>query len=191
MAKTKSGIYWVTWANTNAKNSKSVGDLEALFRSDVKKFIKALKDAGANVTVSATRRNKKRAYLFHWSWKLSQGKVKASGVPVMTGVNINWDHGDNKKSKQAAKAMVTGFGLAIPPRSTNAPSLTSNHIAGKAIDMTIKWTGKIKVAKKDGTKIEVTYNSNVKLNSTLHSIGDTYGVKKLKTDAPHWSYNGR
>lgn len=191
MAKTKSGSYWVTWANTNAKNSTSINDLEATFKTKVKAFKKALEDGGATVTISTTKRSKKRAYLFHWSWKISQGKVKASAVPAMTGVDVEWDHGDDAKSKKGAKEMVTGFGLAVPPRSTNAPSLTSNHIAGKAIDMTIKWSGKIKVAKKDGTKVEITYMTNANTNTNLHKVGESYGVKKLKTDAPHWSYNGR
>jgi len=87
--------------------------------------------------------------------------------------------------------MVNGFGLAVPPRSNNPPSLASNHIAGKAIDMTIKWSGTIKVKKKNKTEVAVTYKPNVNTNTVLHTIGDSYGVKKLKTDAPHWSYNGR
>ncbi|MGK0442709.1 MAG: hypothetical protein ACJA0N_002528 [Pseudohongiellaceae bacterium] len=95
------------------------------------------------------------------------------------------------KSKAGALEMVKGFGLAVPPRSINPPSLTSNHISGKAVDMTIKWTGSIKLKKKDGTEAQVTYATNVNTNTALHAVGSTYGVKKLKTDAPHWSYNGR
>ena len=109
----------------------------------------------------------------------------------MIGVDIGWDHGDLAKSKAGALEMVNGFGLAVPPRSINPPSLTSNHIGGKAVDMTIKWTGTIKVKKKEGTSVPVTYSLNVNANTVLHAIGESYGVKKLKTDAPHWSYNGR
>ena len=188
---TKSGKYWVTWSNTHAKNSSSVDDLEVAFKAKAKAFIKALEDAGATVKVSATKRSDKRAYLFHWSWKISLGKAKPSDATKKVGVDIEWDHGDLAKSKAGAKEMVSGFGLAVPPRSTNAPSLTSNHIAGKAIDMTITWTGKIKVKKKDGTTAEVQYMSNVNANTMLHTVGESYGVKKLKTDAPHWSHNGR
>ncbi len=65
MAKTKSGKYWVTWADTNAKNSSSVDDLAEPFKVHAKAFIKALEDAGAKVKVRATRRDAKRAYLFH------------------------------------------------------------------------------------------------------------------------------
>lgn len=74
---TKSGKYWVTWANVHAKNSNKVDDLEITFRTNVKAFIKALTDAGATVDISTTKRSDKRAYLFHWSWKISQGKVQA------------------------------------------------------------------------------------------------------------------
>lgn len=188
---TKSGKYWVTWANTNAKNSDKIDDLEASFRSNAKEFIKALTDAGATVDVSTTKRSDKRAYLFHWAWKISQGKCKASDAKKMAGVDIEWNHGDAAKSKAGALEMVKGFGLAVPPKSINPPSLTSNHISGKAIDMTIKWTGTLTVKKKDGSEAKVAYSSSVNTNTALHAVGESYGVKKLKTDAPHWSYNGR
>lgn len=191
MAKTKSGKSWVTWANSNAKNSIALSDLDSDFKDKVTQFKQALETAGATVSIDATKRNEKRAYLFHWSWKLSQGKCKAKDVPAKVGVDIDWDHGTEEKSKAAAKEMVSGFGLAVPPRSTNPPALTSNHIAGKAVDMTITWTDKIKVANKDGKQVELTYNPNVNANIKLHDIGRSYGVIKLTTDAPHWSYNGR
>ena len=191
MAKIDSGKYWVIWANTYAKNSNSIDDLEGTFKGNVKAFIKALKDAGATVTINATKRSDKRAYLFHWSWKISQGKCKAIDATSKNGVPINWDHGDKAKSKKGAKEMVTGFGLAVPPKSKVAPSLTSNHIQGNAIDMTITWTGTIEIANKDGTKSKVKYMNDVNSNVNLHKVGATYGVKKLTTDAPHWSHNGR
>ena len=191
MAKTKSGKYWVTWANTNAKNSDKVADLEAGFRGKLEAFKKALEDAGATVTVKSTKRSAKRAYLFHWSWKIYLGKCQPKDATAMVGVDIEWDHGDLAKSKTGAKEMVTGFGLAVPPKSTVAPSLTSNHISGKAIDMDIKWNGTLKVKKKDGTEVAIPFMSNVNANTKLHQVGESYGVKKHKSDAPHWSYNGR
>lgn len=118
-------------------------------------------------------------------------QTKPPEAAKKVGVDIKWDHGDLVKSKAGALEMVTGFGLAVPPRSVNPPSLTSNHISAKAIDMTISWTGKIKVKKKDGAEVEVTYSNNVNSNKELHFVGESYGVKKLTTDAPHWSYNGR
>lgn len=186
-----SGKYWVAWASASAKNSDKLEDLEVTFRSNVKAFIKALTDAGATISISTTKRSDKRAYLFHWAWKISQSKCKPSDAKKMIGVDIQWDHGNLEKSKAGALEMVNGFGLAVPPKSINPPSLTSNHISNKAIDMTIKWYGVINVKKKDGTDVRVTYSTNVNTNTVLHSIGESYGVKKLKTDAPHWSFDGR
>jgi hypothetical protein len=190
MAKTKSGKYWVTWANMNAKNSESMDDLADPFKSNVKAFIKALEDAGATVKVNATRRSDKRAYLFHWSWLIGLAKAKPSAAKAMAGVEIEWDHGDAAKSKAGAQEMVSGFGLAVPPKSTVAPSLTSHHIAGKAIDMEITWTGDLNVKKKDGTVVAVPFMKDPNSNTKLHAVGESYSVKKHKTDAPHWSTDG-
>jgi hypothetical protein len=190
MAKTKSGKYWVTWADTNAKNSSSVDDLTEPFRANVKEFIKALQDAGATVDVDSTKRSDKRAYLFHWAWKIALGKAKPADATAKAGVDIEWDHGDLAKSKAGAQEMVDGFGLAVPPKSNVAPSLTSNHITGKAIDMDITWSGVLKVKKKDGTEVEVPYSSDPNTNTKLHEVGESYSVKKLKSDAPHWSFDG-
>ena len=186
----KSGLSWVGWANANAVNSKDIEDLEATFKQNVKDFKKALEDAGATVAVTATKRSKRRAYLFHWSWKIALGKSNAADATAMTGVDIQWDHGNAAQSKAGAQQMVTGFGLAVPPQSVNAPALTSRHIQGKAIDMNITWTGKIKVKNKTGQDVDVTFNTNVNQNTVLHAIGKSYGVIKLVSDAPHWSTDG-
>jgi hypothetical protein len=190
MAKVKSGAYWVSWANAHAKNSTSVDDLVEPFKTNCKAFIKALQDAGAKVSVGTTTRSSKRAYLFHWCWKIGLGKAKPSEAAAMIGVDIEWDHGDAAKSKQGAKEMIDGFGLAVPPNSTNAPSLTTNHTPGKAIDMDIAWNGTLKVKKKDGKEEPLAYMADVNKNTKLHAVGGSYGVKKLTTDAPHWSSDG-
>lgn len=114
----KKWTYWVTWANTHAKNSASVNDLDVIFKPKVKAFIKALEEGGATVKVKATKRNKKRAYLFHWRWKIALGKCKVAEATALAGVDIKWDHGDVENSKSGAKEMVTGFDLAIPPQTT-------------------------------------------------------------------------
>jgi hypothetical protein len=189
-AKQPSGKYWVTWANANAKNSDKLEDLEPDFRKKVEAFIAALKEAGAAVAISATRRSEKRAYLFHWCWRIGLKKAKPSQATAKPGVPIEWNHGTLQKSIDGAKEMIAGFGLAVPPNSTVAPSLTSVHIPGKAIDMSITWTGTLKVKKKDGTLVDVPYVDNPNQNVKLHQVGASYGVKKLTNDKPHWSYNG-
>lgn len=187
---TNSGIYWVTWANSHAKNSERLDDLAEPFKSNAKAFIAALETAGAKVKVSATRRHENRAYLFHWAWLIGLGKEMPSAATAKVGIDIRWDHGDLKKSQAGAMEMVQGFGLDVPPKSQVAPALRSNHIAGKAVDMAITWTGKIAVAKKDGKKVDLTYLTEVNGNKKLHEVGASYGVKKHLTDAPHWSVDG-
>jgi len=191
--KTKSGIFWVTWAGAHAQDSDSIDDLDDNFKTNVQAFIKALKDAGAAVDVSNTLRSDKRAYLFHWCWLIGLGKAKASEATEMTGVDIDWDHGDEEASKKGAKEMIDHFGLAVPPKSTNAPALDSRHIQGKAIDMAITWTGALKIKKKngkDGEEVAIDFMDDVNKNTKLREIGASYDVKKLTTDAPHWSTDG-
>lgn len=191
MAKTPSGKYWVTWANVHARNSHSVEELVDPFKSHVKAFIKALQEHDAHVEIRSTRRDPQRAYLFHWCWMIALGKCKPPDATAYPGIEIEWDHGDLAKSKAAAQEMVRGFGLAIPPQSTVAPSLTSNHIAGKAIDMEISWTDTLHVPRKDGKIMSVPYMVNPNINMALIELGESYGVKKHRHDAPHWSVDGR
>ena len=186
----KSGHFWVTWANQNATASDKVDDLSEPFRSNVKAFIAALEKAGAKTEVTETRRSAKRAYLFHWCWKIALGKCKPSEATAMPGVDIQWDHGSEAASKKGAREMIDGFGLAVPPNSVVAPATTSNHIEGKAVDMNVAWTGTIKVQDKTGKDISITFMSDPNANKPLHAVGATYGVEKLTSDAPHWSVDG-
>ncbi|MDH5858240.1 hypothetical protein [Lampropedia aestuarii] len=188
---TKSGVFWVNWANENAKNSNQLIELEREFRENVEAFISALREGKASVRITSTRRNAKRAYLFHWAWRIATGSANASDATAMDGVDIEWDHGSASSSKNGALEMVNGFGLAMPPNSNVAPSLTSNHIMGKAIDMTILWTGEMTVNDKAGNSTKVQFSTNVNTNTQLHKVGASYGVYKLTSDAPHWSHNGR
>lgn len=187
---TKSGAFWVTWANTNATNSNNIEDLEPVFKANVKAFIKALTDAGAKVTVTSTKRSARRAYLFHWSWLIALKKVKPADAPKLAGVDILWNHGVDAQSVAGAREIVNGFHLAVPPASVNPPSLTSRHIEGKAVDMDITWAGTIKIKNKSGKLVPVAFKADGNANAALHAVGATYGVIKLTTDEPHWSTDG-
>jgi hypothetical protein len=187
---TKSGSFWVTWANAHAQNSNEIELLVEPFRSHAIAFVAALRAAGARVDISTTTRSRRRAYLFHWSWKIALGKCRASDATSIPGVDILWDHGNEAASKRGAQEMVTGFGLAVPPKSINPPALTSNHIEGLAIDMDVTWSGTIKVKDAHGADVVITHMEDVNLNTTLHRVGASYGVRKLATDAPHWSHDG-
>lgn len=65
-----SGAGWVR----SFTGKDSIHDLSIGFRDKVEKFHKALKQAGARVTISATLRPPERAYLMHWSWMIANKK---------------------------------------------------------------------------------------------------------------------
>ncbi|CDH43675.1 peptidoglycan-binding domain-containing protein [Candidatus Contendibacter odensensis] len=54
VSKIKSGEYWVGWRTSNTNDSKSLDDLAEPFKSNVKDFIKAVENAGANVQITMT-----------------------------------------------------------------------------------------------------------------------------------------
>ncbi len=179
-----SGAKW--WHANQAKfpNSSKIEDLDSSFRSKVEKFLAALDDAGANVRVSATLRNAKRAFLMHYSWAVAHGQVAPSAVPAEPGVDIVWDHKNLKKSRAAAQEMVDLFHMAY------IASLTSLHIKGLAIDMDISWSGTLEIENARGKKIEIGSPRDGARNDDLHDVGATYGVIKLLSDPPHWSSTG-
>lgn len=179
-----SGGDW--WRANQAKypNSNAVADLAKPFGDNAAKFIKALKDAGASVTVSATRRSQTRAALMHWCWRVAKGLDTPQAVPLIPGCGIGWDHGNLAASKAAAQEMVDLFGIAFEP------ALDSRHIQGRAIDMTIGWNGTLAIKDATGKVQQIGAPRSGDANTDLHKIGAGYKLIKLLTDPPHWSDDG-
>jgi hypothetical protein len=181
-----SGKDW--WRSNQASypNSRDIDDLEPGFRSCVQAFVAALKRAGASIVVSSTRRNPIRAHLMHYSWRVAHGDVAPQDVPKRSGLTIDWDHGDLAKSRAAAKEMVQLFGMA------HIAALASNHIRGKAIDMNVNWKNTLVLARPSRPLARIESQPRSGQNRELHAVGaDAFGVHKLVSDPPHWSYNGR
>lgn len=178
-----SGAVWVSRFPT----SRSVNDLEPTFRSKVSAFIAALQAAGANVRISATYRPTERAYLMHWSYKIAKGIVSARSAPSMSGVAIEWWHGNDSDSKRAAQEMASSYGIVA------TPSLTSRHIERKAIDMSISWSGTLQIKKATGQIVALSSSPKDGTNRSLIDVGRSYGVIHLEPpekDPPHWSTDG-
>lgn len=185
LAKAKlSGRAWLLANEADFPNSNSVSDLTPGFSAQVSAFLGALARARASVSISATLRNRSRAWMMHYSWRLARGEIAPGDVPADTDADIIWDHGDAKVSRAAAQEMVDFFRIAF------RPSLTSNHIRGTAIDMTITWTDPIEILDASGRAHRLDRPRNGADNTTLHSVGASYGVLKLLSDPPHWSANG-
>ncbi|MES2442603.1 MAG: peptidoglycan-binding domain-containing protein [Pseudomonadota bacterium] len=179
-----SGVAWWQANQASFPNSDKIADLAAPFRDNAAKFVKALTDAGASVTISATLRNATRARLMRNCWDVANGIVAPKDVAAIPGVAINWDHGILANSKKAAQDMVNLISIAVQP------ALNSLHITGKAIDMTIEWTGTLKIKDATGATKNLGAPRTGADNTGLHAVGATYKLFKLVSDRPHWSENG-
>jgi hypothetical protein len=181
-----SGPVWVSQFPT----SKSPDTLVEPFKANVKKFLAALKNGGATVSIADTLRPPERAYLMHFAFAIARESVDPATVPAKAGVDIQWVHpaspgvSSAKASKDAAEQMVQAYGIAFKP------ALNSRHTEGKAIDMSIAWIGDLVIAKADGTSITVTSAPRTGDNSSLQQVGASYNVIKLVSDPPHWSTDG-
>lgn len=187
-----SGTVWVG----RFLGSSDLKDLVSPFKENATSFVTALKDAGASVTISATLRPPERAYMMHWSWRIVKKAYDPQTVPAMTGVNVQWAHqpsGTYSEANSTAGAtdMVNGFGMQ---QLKTPPALSSSHITGNAIDMSISWTGDLVIKKADGTSVTITSEPKTGMNTDLKDVGATYNVIKFlggESDIPHWSADGR
>lgn len=186
MARELSGIVWVS----RFLDKRTTSELAGTFRTGCEAFIAAVRAGGANVKVSSTRRPKERAQLMHFSWRIHKQTLNPQNVPSLPGIDIEWVHrrADGSvnlaASRAAATAMVNAYDIAFQP------SLTSLHIAGKAIDMTISWSGSLSVAENSGKVRTIASTPRSGMNLDLRKVGRTYGVLKHPTDRPHWSVTG-
>lgn len=181
-----SGAQWIP----RFPGSNRVEDCHSPFRESLVLFVNALRAAGASVTISATVRPKERAYLMHWSWRIVRQGFAPQEVPPMEGVNIIWAHPDPNNSVAGAQAMVEGYGTT---RLGTRPAIASKHTVGLAVDMTIAWTGALKIVDMLGNVVEITSEPRTGLNRDLHPVGASYGVIKYNrsgVDQPHWSDAG-
>ncbi len=185
-AREPSGPKWVKRFPTSHATSTLAPD----FRQKCEAFLAALKAAGAAVTINATLRPPERAHLMRFSFLIHAGDIDPDDVPAKPGVNIDWMHRradgspDMVRSRAAASAMVEAYDIAFEP------SLTSLHIFGKAIDMSISWSGTLKIKQANGTTRSISSQPRTGLNTELWEVGTTYGVIKLPKDKPHWSSTG-
>ena len=194
-------------------------DLIDPFKTNLGKFIAAMRAAGMTVKINATYRPDKRAFLMHFSGKVASGEIAPKDVPTYatrkratyiapqdqgeyaTNFEIEWDHGDLAKSMEAARAMQTEYSTVFPP------AYPSKHTARLAVDMWITWVGTsvekpaphfeitIKNAKNEdviiSTKIQNVDRDTASYNQALQAVGESYGIQKLVSDRPHWSDDGR
>ena len=188
-AKKLSGPEWVR----QFPGSRSLDDLADPFKGAAKAFVAALLNGGCSVTISSTLRPPERAYLMRFSTAIARNVKLPEDVPADPNVNIEWVHRtggqiDHPKSRSAAVQMMQGYG--IDP-SSPLPALASRHTEGKAVDMSISWTGVLSIRDARGRVVQIPDLPRSGLNPQLHKVGATYKViKALFQDDPHWSNDG-
>lgn len=176
-----SGQQWCARFPTSAK----LDDLTPEFGDSCRAFISALKKAGATVSIAATYRPVERAYLMHWCCMVGGSGQDPAGVPPMKGVNIDWKHGGSiVKARAAAQKMMAAYQIKFPA------ALVSRHTQRRAIDMTIGWTGTLKIRDFHGVEQSISTGPRNGSNPKLIAVGATFGVIKLPSDPPHWSDDG-
>jgi hypothetical protein len=169
----------------------SVDDLDPLFKLKVRAFLKALQDAGATVTIGTTRRSDKRAYLFHWSWRIAVGNAKASAATAKAGRRHplgSWQRGGQQ-------ARRPGDGRRLRPRRPaeehqSAVARQPPHPRQGDRHDDPCGSGTLKVKKHGGGIVDVSVHGERQPELEAARVGASYGVLKLKTDAPHWSLDG-
>jgi hypothetical protein len=124
----------------------------------------------------------------HYAWGVAGGQytpAQANAACQERGIAINWDHGNLAASRSAARALKSTFGMV------HQASLTSNHIRGLAIDMSISGLpGSVTMNGK-------TYSTRAGASGTAAAqsaapIGRDAGVLWFGAgDWVHWSQNGR
>jgi D-alanyl-D-alanine dipeptidase len=170
--------------------STSTAALSLGFRTKVEEFLAALRSAGAGVFIAATLRPPERAYLMHWAWMIARERYNPSKVPRLSGVDIQWVHSafahqsSEMLSRAAAEQMVRAYQIRY------CPSLKSRHTEGRAIDMTITWSGTLTILDKFSNPVAIEASPHNGGNFALQCVGKTYGVQKLRSDPPHWSDAG-
>ena len=176
-----SGAHWVKFF----PGRNTIADLASPFRQRVEAFEQALRAAGAKIAIASVYRPPQRAYLMHYSTRISRGEIAPQNVPSYAGVSIDWVHYTSTASVQAARDMANTYGIG-----SNPVALTSRHTQGYAIDWEITWEGTLNVKNAQGRIISIGTPRTSYQNSVLWQVGATYGVIHLRYDPPHWSIDG-
>jgi hypothetical protein len=129
----------------------------------------------------------------HYAWAIARGGTDPATVPARPGVNIGWVHRDAHgavdlvASRRAAEQMVVQYGMR------HQAALHGRHMEGRAIDMTIQWSGDLHIRDADGRVVTIRSTPRDGTNPELHAVGRTFGVRHFvgsPADPPHWSDDG-
>lgn len=183
---------------TNEK--EALAQLSPSFGPKVKKFITALRNASATVTVNTTYRPQPRAYLMANAWLIYDDKIKPSAVAKYPGVDrdgkavksdgsivpICWQARnsttgavDDDQTDTLADAMVTAYDI------DGAAGYPTEHMKRNAVDISISWKNALVIRQgpilPKGTPraaVRITSGKKDGSNAALWRVGASYGIIK-------------
>lgn len=179
MAMLSSGDWWVRNADRYG-DSLELSDLSPGFELRLRDLIAALRRGGATVVVRTTRHNAARAHIAHWAWRVAEGMTAPRHVPDHPGVPVLWDHGEEPRSRLGARYMLTAMGVeSLVP-------VESAQIDGMAVELSIDWSGAIRVIDAHGTPHMLDRPRRAATNLDLHRIARSFGVNKDLNHPLRW-----
>jgi hypothetical protein len=157
---------------------------------------------GAVVNITSTVRSRKRGYLMWGSFILGRCNTKNEVLYTVKklerlnssqklDIQINWNHPDGWEATiRAARDMAESYDVVY---ATERGAFYSNHYEGTAVDIVIRGLPSTVTLKSIEGKV-MTFDlsspketRDVSLTPKLIKwIENNYGLKKLKTDYPHW-----
>jgi hypothetical protein len=227
------------------RSPKDTSQMSEPFKGNLERFIAALKAGGVQPSIGAAFRAQKRAYLMRFSDILGNGTEatqtkpavpagrldlvppydpdlpgvaqNCNGGPGCVGpLPISWLHlgPDGRPDRDATIAAALALFSQYHIKS-RAAFPTDRHGTGRAIDMTIAFSGEKTFPLPEGqqlpdgsTSMKVSavqchfiqcnpfkekpqeLVSDQHCNPKLRELGALYGVFKLNCDMPHWSFDG-
>jgi hypothetical protein len=199
------GPRWAARYQQPESYADRVAELErknARFGSSMRILIAQLEKQGAAIIVESAVRSRERGYLIYGSFYLSRARSKAdlgARIDQLAGYNENWglavpilwQHpGGFDATVEAARQMADTYGVDF---ATVEGAQRSDHYDGKAIDLVaVDLPRALELEAPDGKKRVFDLSApeqsrDLSLTPELIAwIEQHFGVRKLKSDYPHW-----
>jgi hypothetical protein len=199
------GPRWTARYQQPASFEARLAELEAnnaRFGKAMRSLIDQLASHGATIIVESAVRSRARGYLIFGSYYLSRARSKgdlALRLDRLASYNrewklavpITWRHPDGfEATVEAARQMADTYGVDF---ATVEGARRSDHYDGKAVDLVaVDLPRRLELAAPDGAKTVFDLSApeqsrDVNLTPELIEwIEAHFGVKKLRSDYPHW-----
>lgn len=176
---------------------------DATFPDRIDDLLTQLEAQGAEVYLASTTRFKERGYLMWGAFSLSRAKTKAEldeRLALVTARNADWDlnipitwdaPGDWTAIKDAARQMADTYDVVY---ATEKGAKSSNHYGARAADLiAIALPRRVTLTAPDGAtrSFDLTDDDESRDLSLTPRMIDWveahWGMRKLRSDYPHWT----